>query len=430
MKKDLKIIRYLLVILCGIAVFYLLNFIFNGIFFQNVFLNDPYDTFMDFFNPINTEKFEPYYDLHTSYPALPCIIFRIFLQFVPKEFQEVNRVGYDFRTTQMSMIVFIAFNIIIIWSISAIVRHKCKLNQKEQSVLILAMLLSMPFMFALERGNIILLSFVFSLFFCAYFDSPQKWVREMAYIALAIAAAIKIYPAILGLLVVKKGKIKECLHLVIYGILFFFLPFWYFDGIGSFIMLIKDLKYTGNGIYSGYGMNVSLNNLSKTFAAICNINFHDNLIKVIYILTVILLLLAFVMLEEKWKKELVLVMFIILLPKTNYYYVLLYLFIPFIEFLNYCKNSDLSHTGEDKKYAVLFALIFIPWASGRIQKLSEGVRYYVTYSMLINYLAVCGIVLLLFKESIIKKYPDLKYINLLDVIGIFLGAVIFLCTLL
>jgi len=330
----------------------------------------------------------------------------------------------------MSMLVFIAFNIIIIWSISAIVRHECKLNSKEQSVLILAMLLSMPFMFALERGNIILLSFAFSLFFCVYFDSSQKWVREVAYIALAIAAAIKIYPAILGLLVVKRGKIKECLHLVIYGILFFFLPFWYFDGIGSLIMLIKDLKYTGNGIYSGYGMNVSLNNISKTFAAICNINLNDNVIKVIYIFTVILLLLAFVVLQEKWKKELALVMFIILLPKTNYYYVLIYLFIPFIEFLNYYKNSDLSHTGEDKKYAILFALIFIPWASGKIPKLSEGVRYYVTYSMLINYLAVCGIVLLLFKELIIKKYPNLKYISLLDIIGSFLGAIIFLCTLL
>ena len=57
---------------------------------------------------------------------------------------------------------------------------------------------------AVDRGNIILLAAGLSLFFVMYHRSKRAWVRELALVALAVAAGLKIYPAFLGVMLFKK----------------------------------------------------------------------------------------------------------------------------------------------------------------------------------------------------------------------------------
>lgn len=414
MKKEKMVLSYLWIMLFGIGAFYLFNFIYHGAFFQNIFLNDSYDTFMDFFNPVNTEKYDPYNDLNTSYPALACLVFKFFLQFVPIDIQQRNQVGYDFRTTQMTMIVFIIFILVLLWIVAYIIRKKSILSVEMQSLLILLCYLSMPFMFAIERGNLIILTFVCSFFFCEYYDSENKYVKELAYFSLAFAASLKIYPAILGLLICKKGNGKDVFRLTIYGLVMFFVPFFYFDGINSVIMLIKDLKITGSGKYTGLGMNVSLYNLCNTVAGIFDYSISHYMIICIYVLVSLVLAIAFIKLNVKWKKQLALIMFIILIPKTNYYYILIFLIIPFVGFLNEIMKQE-EYNMMNIKYAIIFAIIFVPTIFGKIPCLSNEVRYYVTYSMLFDYLAVLWIVIA-FLEEIIENKKIVKFIDIGSII--------------
>lgn len=50
-------------------------------------------------------------------------------------------------------------------------------------------------LFAVERGNIIILAFVFLMYFVAFFESENKVLKEMALLSLAVSAGLKLYPA-------------------------------------------------------------------------------------------------------------------------------------------------------------------------------------------------------------------------------------------
>lgn len=84
--------------------------------------------------------------------------------------------------------------------------------------------------FSYERGNIIILTVSGMVFFLATYESDHKILRELGYMSLAIAAALKGYPAILGLLLVYNRQWKEAIRLVIYGIIASFGPFLLMEG--------------------------------------------------------------------------------------------------------------------------------------------------------------------------------------------------------
>ena len=79
------------------------------------------------------------------------------------------------------------------------------------------MIVSYPVMFCLERGNILILSVVFAMFFIFFKDSDNKFIKELSYISLAMSAGIKIYPAVFGLTLIIEKKYKEALRLLFYG---------------------------------------------------------------------------------------------------------------------------------------------------------------------------------------------------------------------
>lgn len=90
---------------------------------------------------------------------------------------------------------------------------------------------------ALERGNsVALVTMIIALAF-AWMDDESKVKREVALILIAVAAGIKIYPAILGLLYVKRKDWKKVIRLIIYGVIALFVPFIFFGGMDGFLAL-------------------------------------------------------------------------------------------------------------------------------------------------------------------------------------------------
>lgn len=394
-----KVIFYYLIAICVLYfVYYFLQVLVDGKYFMSIFPIVSDNTFMDHFNSVNDAKYDPYNDKFSNYPAMACLIYKAFLAMVPAEFRGGD--GFALRNTQTAMLPFIIYIVFIIWFIQMIVYKKSLLENNSKILFSVIVLLSTPMIFTLERGNLILLSFVLTMFFAFYFESENKVLRELAFIALAIAAGIKIYPAIFGFLLLKRKRIKETVRLVLYGIIAFVVPFFYYDGFKSLKSMINALGYMTNysDVY-GYGINISLYNIIETFGIIFNVKMSDTLIVCISGVVIGLLFIGFFVLKKRWQELLCITLILIFFPKTNYYYAMIFILIPFIEFLNNCQEKQEKWSFVEYIGLAIFAIIVIPWASNLIP-IFVGYKFPVSYTMLFYYLALCWLALLLLGEGV------------------------------
>lgn len=186
-----RVIFYYLIAICVLYfVYYFLQVLVDGKYFMSIFPIVSDNTFMDHFNSVNDAKYDPYNDKFSNYPAMACLIYKAFLAMVPAEFRGGD--GFALRNTQTAMLPFIIYVVFIIWFIQMIVYKKSLLENNSKILFSVIVLLSTPMIFTLERGNLILLSFVLTMFFAFYFESENKVLRELAFIALAIFAIIVI----------------------------------------------------------------------------------------------------------------------------------------------------------------------------------------------------------------------------------------------
>jgi len=224
--------------------------------------------------------------------------------------------------------------------------------------LVFTLFLSSIFMFALERGNIILLSAGCTTFFIFNYNHKNKWIREFSFLALACAAAIKMTPAVLGLLLLEERRYKEAVRLVIYGILFFFLPFLTVQG--------------GFGILPTWLSYLRLNTIVYDWIPIVRFNFRYWLsgvdtgwwvYHVFYFCgTIVGLSIAIValftnrLLAHQWQRVLQLVLLFAVLPSNSGEYTALYLFAPIVLFFN-----QSSFDKRDIFFFICFILVLNPF---------------------------------------------------------------------
>ena len=116
-----------------------------------------------------------------------------------------------------------------------------------------ACLVSAPMVFALERGNPIVHAAAASLLFVAWHDAEARWKRGVAYVSLAVAAALKIVPAVLGVLLLGRARQldggtgnwwRTCLRdggaLAALGACLFFVPFVWCGGCEGFAQWLRN----------------------------------------------------------------------------------------------------------------------------------------------------------------------------------------------
>lgn len=91
--------------------------------------------------------------------------------------------------------------------------------------------LSMPFIFNLERGNPVWLSVAAVGLFLAWWDDECEWKSMVAAGCLAVAAALKIVPCVLGIIYFTKWRWKPVLFSGAFAAALVFVP-WFFDRDG------------------------------------------------------------------------------------------------------------------------------------------------------------------------------------------------------
>ena len=289
------------------------------------------------------------------FPPLAYLFFYVLHQINPidvpielKSWRLVQDYQFNLLVYVMCMIIWVVFFVEIVKRI---------LREYKSNIIIafiLSVLFSAPFMTgAIERGNISIVVCVLLLWAIYLKDSEIIWKKELALILIAIAASLKIYPAILGFIYLWEKRWKEAGKLLIYGILFFFVPFVFTGGVEGLKQYLKVLNSFENiNVCRWTNIRSFLSAiLSKCNAGKYQLNAYLGIV-IENIYFIICLLSAFIT-KEKWKCILFLSGIMSLYVSNSYRYVAIYMVLPLVFWLEQQKGQR-----RDYVYCVLFALIF------------------------------------------------------------------------
>lgn len=282
--------------------------------------------------------------VHACFPPLIYLFYHTVSLMLPTEEYMVGIGLYD------AYYNYCVIYLVLIFVLFAVVCRRFLNNAGEKSYLafILLMVLSSSFSFGvIQCANIVILPMILLLISVDFRESDSKLKQELALIFIAIAAAIKVYPAVFGLVYLLEKKHAQAIRLIVYGILFFCVPFAFTGGVNGFKNFINNslsvqatwYDCSPNGVYA----NV--------------INIFDNSI-LATVITVIVLLVVMLMLflvQDAWKRYFLCCFIMVMIPLWSGAYTPIFFVIPFLCLV---KNTDVINTKFDLIYFVLFSVLF------------------------------------------------------------------------
>lgn len=353
-----------------------------------LFHSGPYtDMYMDFFNSIRDGGSPNVYSARNNiYPPLCVLIFRIFSKLI-----DPNLVSTRFsqrtmlQADQLCMIIYILFALVCIMSLVRLIESYANIKtdgklQTHAAIISYAMIISYPVMFCLERGNILILSVIFAMFFIFFKDSENKAVRELSYISLALSAGIKLYPAIFGLSLIIEKKYKDAARLMVYGIIAVVFPIVFFldefrTNPASVSIGVFPLLRIGTSVVADSETTSALSKLIKNllnfainkksslnFSSVSIQNFifmaqgSATTAKIFCGITEVIALFCAFTAKREWQKVFLLCYLMLNIPSASNSYALSFLLIPFIIFLF---NTE-KYRQKDWVYLAGFMLILTP----------------------------------------------------------------------
>ena len=224
----------------------------NGKLFQVLFFIDPDDTGMDFFNSlIEAHTGKPYSQFHVLYPPFANLFFYALQLFVPDSFKENWPTSHeeakltvgthtDVRLMQSTMVLFLLFLIITLFMIAVMIH-----SQTKSYLLTFCLVFSAGTLQAIERGNVILLAFLLTLYYVRHYQDKNRFTSELALFALACAFGFKLYPCIFGILLLKDRKWAAAGRTILYAILVTILPTFLFEGPGCLTSWLRSISSFG-----------------------------------------------------------------------------------------------------------------------------------------------------------------------------------------
>lgn len=130
-----------------------------------------------------------------------------------------------YRTSLQGIVALVLFYVMAVLLYIIAWKDDSRFTNKEKIFLITATFFTLPFIFAVERGNSLLWCVPLTMLFVNNYNKKEKSKRILAIVALALAASMKIYPAFFGILLVREKKWKEALTAVVVGAITMFAPF-------------------------------------------------------------------------------------------------------------------------------------------------------------------------------------------------------------
>jgi len=384
------------------------SYISHGEAIRSILFVEKNDVFMDYFNSIQYGRFP--YSHQVIYPPLINVLYSFF-----GHFNVINGNTVANRISQTGILTFSVYCFVVYLALTWIIFQSKGGSNKEKYLFIFVLFFSLPFIYAFERGNSIVLALFFILVYLHFYHSPNYKIKYLSFLALAIAASIKISPAIFGVLLIKERRFKDAIICAVIGLFVFLLPFLLTDG-NIFVLLDNIAKTTkefqgtfidGTGKFwiVGQGNYVNILNTAKFLGRIFNVA----LINIAAIGSVGLLLFGILCVMvgqnlEQWKALGILSSIIVLCAGFSAIYNLIYLGIPLLYFIDK-KSND---TKADFIYAFLFIGIFVPIVNLKLQlfKVFFNDLYPMKISTFVESIALLIFATMLIAEAYWNIYKD------------------------
>lgn len=365
----------------SIIVFWIAAYFTQGAVLSRILFCGRNDYFMDMFNCVHHYLRTAYLSDTMNYPPMAILVQNFFAHFIPMEL----RGAYDFefdrfviRDSQIGMMLFLIYTIVFVLLFWQLYPKLIQRGRGDTKLALIVTLLSAPMLSSLERGNIVFVAFILSLIFSIWYDSSVCWKKIVAFAALSVAAAIKIYPAILGFLLVRERRWKDTLILVCMGVAAFMLPFlWFEGGFYNLIRWINNLfsfstSYLSLSLLSHHEITGQLAMLSR----ICGLDLMwlQNPLRLAFLISS-LWIVIYKQDAPLWKVFALLCLNMIVLPSPSYTYILLFSLIPMGLFLAQTAGDTKSEKS-DWFYALLFFILFAPCIIIYPDSLDEHTMYY------------------------------------------------------
>ena len=323
----------------------------------NTFLWLPHERYMDFYTSLSQNaNLNPYFG--GGFPYYP------FLGMICWVFSLIPR-PYTY---------FLYLFIVISLSIYFIYQLLWQMPWYKKTLLIFILFfLSYPVLFSIDRGNFEFLLFV-ALLASLYFYIKKNYL--ISAICLALAIAMKIYPALFLLLFIVDKKYREAIISVVIAVLLTLVSLLFFQGglVANFLYLFSMSNINNNMILvdlinltsrNGNVVQRSVSLLTLIKISIIELQLNpspfvvENFSKIYSVLSVIiavpLSIYTIFFEKEMWKKVALIIFAMLLLPSISADYRLLLVYLPLVLFLNTEGEGKL-----DPVYTILFVLLLIP----------------------------------------------------------------------
>lgn len=319
----------------------------------NIVLNG-WDLFADFYNQlIYVSERDVYFNTinglaNKAYLPFTFMVFYLFSILKNYATMSLYEIQID-PISNMSFIIFISVGVLIF-----ILSLKKLYNKKDyRYIMPILLFMTSPVIVVIERGNIILHTAAFvSIFLCLY-RSEKKYEQLIALICLGLASALKIYPVLLGFLLLQEKRYKDIVIGALITLVLVFLPFFFFKHsfFENIMQFISNLKVYTEVYGIRYGLALFISKFESGFGSYAKI--------VVYILFIISIIYSFVA-NEYWKKVLLLMIVSIQTPTTGYY-AELFMYPVIILFLNKEKFYKIDYV-----FLILFIFDLMPFQTSII----------------------------------------------------------------
>ena len=235
-------------------VLWALLFLATGLIFGATRLSLPFfdrggDLFMDFFNSVRDAAQGPavYTERHVIYPPLANLIFLAFGALVPTAYKNTDfalRESWgEYHGAILALFLYLLLPLLLLLFLFY---KKAKKEGLPLHVLPL-FLFNLPLLYLIERGNLLLYALPALFFFLFYYHSEKKGLAECSLFALAFAIALKLYPALFALLLLKERRLGAFLRVALYSLLLLLLPSLPFGGVGGIFQMAQNvLSFSDN----------------------------------------------------------------------------------------------------------------------------------------------------------------------------------------
>jgi hypothetical protein len=194
---------------------------------------------------------------------------------------------------------------------------------------------SPAYVFMLERGNIVILSLLFLMFFVFNYNSENTVIRNLALLSLAIATGLKLYPVFFGLLLLNKKHKEDAVKAIVYGVALFILPFAGTGGIQNIAKMLQNITdisadTINNAKGFGYGFKVNISNICQAFGEKMKVQSSttDWIAGVLMLILLCMVIFVVFISRQEWEKAYALCMILTLIPTFSWIYNEIYLLIP------------------------------------------------------------------------------------------------------